>query len=609
MIVPMTKYDIVLFARQKEDFLNRLQDLGLVDITTTGWEPDEEARELMLSIERHNTAIERLREMAKQEGFTPGEPYANGDEAYERYVEAARNLDELNAAIAQAEKEAAELKAWGMFDPKQLGLLRENGVVLHFFSVYSREYEAHREEWESQYNIQVINEVDGSTYFVAVTGPDGEVAIDAQEVKAPTMPAAEREAEAVRLAKERTPWEAQMARAAASVDLIARHRDAEQEHLQFSQASKSVAEEAEGSLVVMEGWATQEDEEKVEVMLAEYPNVFFIKSKPTPEDDTPTLLKNGKTSRMFEIIGSFYSQPKYGTMDLTKWFGPFYALFFGLCLADAGYGLLYLIAGIVMITKSKAGTGFRNLANLVTILGTSTLICGAFLGSFFGVAFAKQFEAFAGFQRYILSEDNFFILALGIGVVQILLAMILKVVMYTKYYAFKYTLSTIGWFLVLVSILPNVGDALGVALPASIMAWGAVKLSILGIGLFLMLFMNKPGKNPFVNFGSGLWDTYNNLVGFISDFLSYIRLFAIGLSGGILASVFNDLSLGLSPDIPVVKQIVMVLILLIGHGITLFMSSISSFVHPMRLTFVEFYKNAGFEDTQRLFTPLKRNKK
>ncbi|MEG1405325.1 MAG: V-type ATP synthase subunit I, partial [Alistipes sp.] len=87
---------------------------------------------------------------------------------------------------------------------------------------------------------------------------------------------------------------------------------------------------------------------------------------------------------------------------------------------------------------------------------------------------------------------------------------------------------------------------------------------------------------------------------------SYIRLFAIGISGGVLATVFNDLADGLSPDIPVVKTIVMILILLVGHGINLFMSTISSFVHPMRLTFVEFYKNAGFEMTMRTFEPIRK---
>lgn len=108
-----------------------------------------------------------------------------------------------------------------------------------------------------------------------------------------------------------------------------------------------------------------------------------------------------------------------------------------------------------------------------------------------------------------------------------------------------------------------------------------------------------------MNFGLGIWNTYNNVSGLVGDLLSYIRLFAIGLSGGILAMVFNQLAVGMSPDIPVVKQLVMLLILLLGHGINLFMCVLSSVVHPLRLTFVEFYKNAGFEAATRVFTPLK----
>ena len=171
---------------------------------------------------------------------------------------------------------------------------------------------------------------------------------------------------------------------------------------------------------------------------------------------------------------------------------------------------------------------------------------------------------------------------------------------------FRYALSTLGWFLILL------GGSLAAGLPMLDEAWvipgftasSPAFYAVLGVGVVLMFFFNSPGKNPFINFGTGLWDTYNNITGILSDVLSYIRLFAIGLSGGILATVFNDLASGLSPDIPVLHELVVVIILLIGHSINIFMSAISSFVHPMRLTFVEFYKNAGFEMAARQFEPL-----
>ncbi|MBR7170259.1 MAG: V-type ATP synthase subunit I, partial [Alistipes sp.] len=133
-------------------------------------------------------------------------------------------------------------------------------------------------------------------------------------------------------------------------------------------------------------------------------------------------------------------------------------------------------------------------------------------------------------------------------------------------------------------------------------------LGAIGVGMFMMLFLNTSGKflNPFINIGSGLWNLYNNITGLLSDVLSYIRLFAIGLSGGVLALVFNQLAEGMAPENIVGKVITMAIILFIGHAINLFMSTISSFVHPMRLTFVEFYKNAGFEMAARNFDPIRK---
>ena len=137
---------------------------------------------------------------------------------------------------------------------------------------------------------------------------------------------------------------------------------------------------------------------------------------------------------------------------------------------------------------------------------------------------------------------------------------------------------------------------------------GTVSVAALGVGAVLMLLLNDPKRNPLINLGAGLWDLYNNVTGLLSDVLSYIRLFAIGLSGGVLALVFNTLAAGFVPEGSgiVVRLLVMIPILLIGHGINLFMSTISSFVHPLRLTFVEFYKNAGFEMAPRNFDPIRK---
>lgn len=603
MIVPMIKYDIVLLATEKEAFLNKLQDLGLVDITTTDWEPDERELELIASVEKHSIAVKHLQETVARDGAGSAEPFATSDEAWHRFLEASERLSVINKRIKRAKREAEALKAWGAFDSRRLHELEQNGVVLKYFSMYTKEFDARAGEWSRLYNLIPINEYKHITYFVVVVEPGEEVDIDAHEIKTLTANYEDCESELRRLESEKTQWTKDMERAAASLPMIEERWRQEQDRLDFNRVSDSVTEEAEGTLVVMEGWATRATAGKVDKLLEEYPALVHIKSDPTPKDDTPVLLKNGRFAEAFQFIGDFYTLPRYGTTDLTPFFAPFYMLFFGLCLADAGYGLLFVVAGFWMMKKAKDRT-LRRVGRLGLYCGIASVICGIFLGSFFGIQFA-EYPRFAAFRRFVLTHDNMFYIALGIGIFQILFAMCIKVYTYSKAYGFRYALPTIGWILVILSGLYWAQYRYNLnVIPYN----SALFIGAMIAGAFMMLFLNSPGKNPLVNLGTGLWNTYNDATGLLSDVLSYIRLFAIGLAGGILALVFNDLALGLSPNIPVVRQLVMVIILTIGHGLNLFMGTLSSFVHPMRLTFVEFYKNAGFESTTREFAPFKRGK-
>jgi V/A-type H+-transporting ATPase subunit I len=130
-----------------------------------------------------------------------------------------------------------------------------------------------------------------------------------------------------------------------------------------------------------------------------------------------------------------------------------------------------------------------------------------------------------------------------------------------------------------------------------------------GIGAVCIFLLNDLKRNPLFNVGAGVWDAYNMASGLLGDILSYVRLFALGISGAVLGLVFNDLAVKMSPDIPVVGFLVTLIILIFGHSMTFFMSALGAFVHPMRLTFVEFYKNAGFEGGGKKYKPFARRRK
>jgi V/A-type H+-transporting ATPase subunit I len=147
--------------------------------------------------------------------------------------------------------------------------------------------------------------------------------------------------------------------------------------------------------------------------------------------------------------------------------------------------------------------------------------------------------------------------------------------------------------------------ALGVMVPEVVMVgfYGIFVLS--GIAIF---FFNTPGTNPALQVGIGVWHAYNMVTGLLGDLLSYVRLFALGLTGGILGMVFNSLAVDMAPDVPVVGMLVTIIILLFGHSLNICLTLLGALVHPLRLTFVEFYKNAGFEGGGREYKPFKKLK-
>lgn len=605
MIAVMSKYDFVLHAAQSEDFIAKLRETGLVDITTTGWEPSESDRQLLLDIEGYGKAVDFLRTFrAEHEAeVAAAKAYPTGAEAYAAYTAAQRAAAASRAEIGRLAKVAEELRPWGAFDAERLKALADNGIVLRYFSTNRSVYERFGAEWADGHTLSVVAESDSTVWFVVVAAPGELIDFDAQEMKAPTMDV--RRAEELIAAEEQriAALDGDFARAAASIDAIRRAHGALGERLQEVRVRATAQEAADGRLLVMEGWAEKETSDRVDALLEAYPDVVYLKSVPTPEDNTPVKLKNGRFARIFELVGDMYARPKYGTLDLTPFFAPFYMLFFGICLNDAGYGLVLLLAGLFMLCKFREPGMMRRASWFATMCALSTVLFGLFCGSFFGLSLGEWFPSIPFFDF----QGKFFAISLVIGVVQILLGMALNIWTLSRCYGFARAIGSLGWFIMLLSCCLAMGLPMaGMAIPG--FTAGSVAFYVaMGVGAVLMFLLNTPGRNPLINIGSGLWDLYNNITGLLSDVLSYIRLFAIGLSGGVLALVFNTLAVGFAPEGNIVLQLlVMIPILLVGHGINLFMSTISSFVHPMRLTFVEFFKNAGFEMAERQFDPIRK---
>ena len=282
-------------------------------------------------------------------------------------------------------------------------------------------------------------------------------------------------------------------------------------------------------------------------------------------------------------------------------------------MGDAGYGLILILLGFLL--KKKLGKDMAGMMNLVITLGIFTTVIGALLGTFFGISLIssdipeklKSFIIAGNVELFGSTYDKQMILALAIGVVHISIAMTVKAINSTVFYGFKESLSAWGWWLVVVG-----GVVIGTLsfmslIPAEVSKWAFIGIGGLGaIGIYVL---NNLKRNVFVNIGAGLWDTYNMASGLLGDVLSYIRLFALGLAGGMLGQTFNSLAMmvvdGQEGIGAVFGWIGFGLIIVIGHTLNIAMSCLSAFVHPLRLTFVEYFKNAGYEGKGVEYKPFK----
>ena len=620
MISKMIRYDIVLYADEQQRFIEELRGLGLVDITTTGWEPSEGDRALLLEIEARVKAREFLSTFMSGETFSQDAmAYATGEEAYECYVSARERRQQLQQEVARLEKLASEIEPWGEYSHEALDKLSEGGVTTRYYVAQAAAFSKLQAEVSDDVTLVKIGETQSNVYFVVITMDGAMVAVDGQEVRLPERDYRGIAEQVVALQAEDKALDAILSRVAKSIALIDADCGKLKEQLQGLKVNATAQREADGELIVLEGWAEADTAKRVDKMLEEYPNLVYMRRDATIDDDAPVKLKNNAFARLFELIGSMYALPKYGTFDLTPIFGPFYMLFFAICLCDAGYGLVLLLVGLLLL--AKGGKKLRQAAWLSVVCASATVIFGAYANSFFGLSISEMIGYGPGEPTPFLNfQEDFFSISLAIGVIQILIGMLINIILKAKLFGFTSTFGLLGWFIILLSGSLAVGAPMlneKLAIPG-FDATSPIFLGLLGVGALLMLVLNNVKRNPLINIGSGLWDAYNNVTGLLSDVLSYIRLFAIGLSGGVLAQVFNSLAMGLSgldagiddsAWYVVALQIVAAsCILLIGHGINLFMSAISSFVHPMRLTFVEFYKNAGFEMGRRSFDPVRKMK-
>lgn len=601
MIAKMKKLTFLVYHKEYDAFLKDIRDLGVIHIAmkSQGMAENPALQESIRLSSRYAAAIKYLQGLASVSITSEGDA-CKGKEVLLTIDSLQQESQRLSQRMQTAEKEYAALEPWGDFEQHNIERLHDAGYQVGFYICSDRQF---KEDWVERYNATIINRVGAKVYFVTITPNSVLLELDVEAAKLPEISLSVLKERLETICREQEEIDTQLKQLAdtAIPDLQAAQAELYSQ-IEFSKVVLSTDALADNKLMLLEGWAPTERVENIRQFLA-VKEVYYEIADPKPEDEVPICLDNKGFFRLFEPIMRLYMLPKYNELDLTPFFAPFFMLFFGLCLGDSGYGLfmLLVITAYRLIAKSISAS-MKSVLTLVQLLGASTMVCGLLTGTCFGFnLYEIQLPLFQSMKEAIsLDNQQMFNLSLILGGIQIIFGMVLKAVNQSIQFGFKYAVGTIGWLLILIS------TAVAFAAPGFMAMGGSVHLVFLVIGGLMAYLYNSPDKNIFVNFGLGLWDSYNMATGLLGDILSYVRLFALGLSGGILASVFNSLAVGMSPDNVILGPFVMVLIFVIGHAINIFMNVLGAMVHPMRLTFVEFFKNAGYEGGGKEYKPFKK---
>ncbi len=628
MIVKMKKISLLLYHQEKKQFLGALQDAGFVHIVEDEHKDTGPLRSLELEIRETERVLHELAQLKKG---CEGAAESGGDllPVVAEFLLLRQRRETLAAEMKNLERDEQQQLPLGAVDPAIVKKLEAAGVPVRLYTAHQKEF--------ARLAASGLLIAEGSRrqpfVFFAVIGGAVPDASTAQEVPLPQHSLREIAAKKTALAGQIRQIEEKLAAFAGYRGQLLGFLAEKQDAFSFKNAGLDFASLTDGRVLAMQGFYPADREEELRRLCSRF-TLWCSTADPGPEEQVPVLLKNSAFARLFEPVTRLYMLPGYGEIDPTPVLAPFFSLFVGLCLGDVAYGAIIVLAAA--LAWSKASAGIRPYAVLSMILGAMTILCGLLLNSCFGEPLfggpGIERAFFAGGAQYCFLSSyktqagvvefpamNFSLL---LGFIQILVAMTMQTIVRIRRGGLISGLMPVSQAMMFLGLLVwgahinafnlAIGEfavgkwQLGSLLLALPLASG--KLLLLG-GAVMVLLFNSPGKKIFVRPLLGLWDLYNFATGILGDMLSYIRLFALGLCSGLLGSTFNGMALGLITQDNAVEFaspwiICTVLLLVGGHALNFALSIVGAFVHPVRLTFVEFFKNLGFEWGGKQFLPF-----
>ncbi|HQI81471.1 MAG TPA: hypothetical protein PLR71_07910 [Deltaproteobacteria bacterium] len=600
-IAEMTRVFIAGPADRQEETVRLLQTLGVVHVEPAS-EMAGEYEKINSSVVARARKLERImEELGRFRDPKGAPPLAIDDAAVCAHAEE-RLLayQDLELRVQSLERLVAELQPWGDFDPAKVRDLEAAGVCV-------RRYRMDKKRWEEfvppeGVMVEVVDRKREVLFYTLSMGEPPEIP-HATQLHWPETCTAEIAAELGRHREQLASLAGELARVAGRMGDIRRHWIAALNEAAFTGTVATLRREPH--LFGLQGWIPRDREAAFREELAEggLP-LHVVTREPMEVEEPPVLMENNWFVRRIEPLLKLYGVPRYRHLDPSVFFAPFMVLFFGICLSDAGYGMLfYLISHVAGRKWGDRIEGMGLVARLCKAFAVAAVAVGAMTGSVFGYSFESRGWILVDVDVNYGNPMILFYASLGLGVVHLSLSYLMGILQAAYTYI---RMQKLGLILVLWGAVLLIARSIWFDVPASqanapMLYCG---MGALACGLLLTLLFSSDSRRWAARLGLGLWNIYG-LTGLVGDLLSYARLFGLGIATSAVASVMNQLAgMALKAAGPVLGIVPALCILLAGHTFNLALSLLGSTVHSARLHFVEAFKSF-FEGGGVAYKPFK----
>lgn len=583
MIVPMSKVYIVTQSHNRNRLLDALGQLGVIHIEPVDPEKAVAKEFTVHAIHTLGHALQILQGLEHSSEAPDLSPLEAAQEAISIHKAIVDEKDRLSTLHRTAE----QLTMWGNTELKQLEQLRSKGVEVKFFTVTQKELTALEAEC-----IEIVAELSGQEVVIAVIDRANQFKLpeSAKSVPWPTTDLPTIKKEAARIDAALSEHNKQLVSLAGMIQTIKQKRKELQEEANFCIVENSGLYSK--ALFALQGWAPSENAESLSGNLDQQKINALVKAmSPDEEEQPPTLIEYPRWTKpikgLFDMLGTVAG---YREIDVSIPFMLALPVFAAMLIGDGGYGAV-LFLGLLLGYKKVSPALGTNFTKLLIIVGAVSLGWGFLCGSFFGkVLYTPPIPVnMSDKSRFMLMQISFTMGAVHLSIAQFWQAF--------KIFPDLRFLNKVGWAIFIWGML----GVVQMFVLSTNMTWSTPWPYLLITGTVLAIFFNSPSKNILKMILLGVANYPLSMLGAFSDVISYVRLMAVGLASGVLASSFNDLAMNSG------SWLIAAPTLIFGHSLNLGLAMIALFAHGVRLNMLEFSNNLGMQWIGYSYKPFSKN--